>query len=62
MPKNKSDPADLVRDIRAKWSYTQEQLAKLLGVDACTVSRWERRKFKPHKNSLERLEAIKKHG
>lgn len=36
------DPASRIKDLRLKREMTQRQLADQIGVDAITVSRWER--------------------
>ncbi len=45
----------LIRQIRKNLNLSQEQLARRLGVSTQTISRWERRKFRPSKAMLELL-------
>jgi len=54
-----------IRTVRERLHLTQIEFAKLLDVDAITVSRWERKLRKPqpvHRRKLERLEKKEAHG
>lgn len=56
MTKSRSKPGAIVRAVRERWGLTQAALAKELGVDVTTVSRWERGVRKPNKHTLEVME------
>lgn len=44
-----SDYIKLIPELRSAMNITQEDLAKLLGVTAVSISRWENGKTKPTK-------------
>lgn len=41
------DYAVLVKRVREEWGYTQQQLAREVGVTYATINGWERRRHKP---------------
>ena len=45
----KIDYADGILKLRAKLNFSQEELAKLLGVSFMSVNRWENDKYAPTK-------------
>ncbi len=47
MAENEKLLAKTIRDLRIRLSFSQERLARELGVSRETVSRWENGKFKP---------------
>jgi len=52
-----------IKTMRIALGLSQKELADKLGVDAITVSRWERKLARPHSNSLKKLRRlIKKSG
>ncbi len=49
-----------IRDIRRKLELSQNKLAKLIGVSATCIIRWEAAKNNPSPLALEKLRALKK--
>lgn len=49
-----------IKQIRKRLSFTQKQLAELIGVDQVSVNRWENGKRKPSKLAVRQLERLKK--
>ncbi|MDP2924281.1 MAG: helix-turn-helix domain-containing protein [Candidatus Omnitrophota bacterium] len=45
-----------IKSIRKKLKLTQEQFAEKIGVDFCTVNRWENGHFKPSKLALKGIQ------
>jgi len=54
--------AEEIKAIRVALGLTQKDLADKLGIDAITVSRWERKLARPHSNSLKKLRRLIKKG
>ena len=44
-----------IRSLRSHLGWTQARLAREIGTDAVTVSRWERGKSRPRPSALKRL-------
>ena len=44
-----------ILEARARKGLTQEQLARAVGVDQCTVHGWEAQKWQPSKSAMVRL-------
>ena len=44
--------------LREELDYTQEQLARILGVSFSTVNRWEKGKSFPRKEMIEKLQGL----
>lgn len=51
------EAAQLVREMRAHVSLTQEQLALHLGVTCSTLNRWENQRGKPSPMAMAKIEA-----
>ena len=49
------DYAKQIREYRERKFLTQEQLAKLLGVNYVTISRWETGTFEPNMETKKKL-------
>jgi transcriptional regulator with XRE-family HTH domain len=47
-----------IRELRTRLGWTQARLARELGTDAVTVSRWERGVSKPRPSAAKRLSAL----
>lgn len=47
-----------IRELRKKKGWTQAQLARALGTDPVTVSRWERGVSRPRPSGIKRLAAL----
>jgi DNA-binding transcriptional regulator YiaG len=47
-----------IKEIRAKLSYSQEELAHQVGVSLSTVQRWEKKKGRPSPLAQRELERI----
>jgi len=45
-----------IKLIRKKLKLTQEQFAEKIGVDFCTVNRWENKHSRPSKLALKEIE------
>jgi len=50
--------ADRIRQCRVSKSWTQEQLARNLGVSLNTVQRWESGKTRPSPLAMEKLQRV----
>uniref|UniRef100_A0A6M3LRR7 Putative DNA binding, helix-turn-helix domain containing protein n=1 Tax=viral metagenome TaxID=1070528 RepID=A0A6M3LRR7_9ZZZZ len=46
--------------LRKRLKLTQKELAEVLGVDAITVSRWEREEQKPSRLALRQIERLER--
>jgi len=57
-PKNPTTLADHIRKYRKDKGISQVELAEKLEVDEMTIVNWEKRRTKPVKKSLEKLEKI----
>jgi transcriptional regulator with XRE-family HTH domain len=53
-----AEPRERIRALRARRGWTQQQLAECLGVDAVTVSRWERGAVTPRRGALTAVERL----
>lgn len=53
-----SDFSQKVRDTRNALGWSQEELARNLGVSFATVNRWENNKTSPSKLALEKIESF----
>lgn len=51
-----------VKEIRLKLGFTQEDLARTLGLSLSTVSKWEQRVTSPSRLAREKLERLIKKG
>jgi len=50
--------AEEIKQLRIKLGKTQVEMGRLVGVDALTVSRWERNKTRPNKWTRRALEKL----
>ncbi len=55
------EPID-VKAIRLKLGFTQEDLARKLGITLSTVSKWEQGLFSPSRLAREKIEKLVKKG
>lgn len=55
------DPID-IKAIRLKLGFTQEDLARKLGLALSTVSKWEQGIFSPSRLAREKIERLVKKG
>ena len=49
---------NLVREYRLRENMTQDELARLLGVDRSNIAKWEAGVHKPHADMLVRLSQL----
>lgn len=47
-----------LKELRKKIGFTQKNIAKMVGVEPNTISRWENNKNKPHKVFAKKVEDI----
>ena len=47
-----------IKEFRKKYGLSREDLASKVGVSYMTVYRWEKKKVRPHRVLLEKLERI----
>jgi DNA-binding transcriptional regulator YiaG len=57
----KKEPVD-IKSIRAKLGFTQEDLAKTLGLALSTVSKWEQGVTSPSRLAREKIDKLLKKG
>ncbi len=57
----KKEPLN-IKSIRAKLGFTQEDLARTLGLALSTVSKWEQEVTSPSRLAREKLEKLLKKG
>ena len=57
----RKEPID-IKGIRLKLGFTQEDLARKLGLALSTVSKWEQGIFSPSRLAREKLEKLLKKG
>jgi transcriptional regulator with XRE-family HTH domain len=55
MSELRDSPADSIRKLRRRAHLTQPQLARILGVSTLTISRWERGKTRPDRETMARV-------
>ena len=53
-----TDPAVLVREVRARLGLTQEKFAARLGVTLPTINRWENGRTKPSPLAVQNLQEL----
>jgi putative transcriptional regulator len=57
----RKEPVD-IKAIRLKLGFTQEDLARRLGLSLSTVSKWEQGLFSPSRLAREKIEELLKKG
>jgi len=57
----RKEPID-IKAIRLKLGFTQEDLARKLGIALSTVSKWEQGLFSPSRLAREKIEGLVKKG
>jgi len=57
----RSEPID-IKGIRLKLGFTQEDLARKLGLALSTVSKWEQGLFSPSRLAREKIKTLLKKG
>jgi len=57
----KNEPVD-IKSMRLKLGFTQEDLARKLGLALSTVSKWEQGLFSPSRLAREKLERLVRRG
>lgn len=53
-----TDPAALIREVRARLGLTQEKFAARLGVTLPTINRWENGRTKPSPLAMQNLREL----
>ena len=53
-----TDPAALIREVRARLGLTQEKFAARLGVTLPTINRWENGRTKPSPLAIQNLREL----
>jgi len=56
--RKKSNPADLIREIRIQLGLTQEKFAAKLGVTLPTINRWENGRTNPSPLAIQSLQIL----
>lgn len=56
--KDITDSMERLKRLRKKVGFKQKDIARMVGVSANTISRWENRKNKPHKVFAKKVEDI----